>query len=285
MAYVLAVAAAALIGVADFAAGIAVRRAGVLPVIVLSRITGLAVLALAFLVFPAQYLRAADLMWGAIAGVAGGSGLAVLYRGLARGVMSAVAPMAAMCAATVPVAVGLFLGDRPAPGALVGVGFGIFAVGLIGDFSATPQSRRGALGSLVRARGSHLAVVSGLGIGLFYVFLAQASSTAGLWPLVAARVAGLAFFLLIGVSSHRRLLPTFKVLPIALVASLFDILGTILYLFAVNRGPLTLVALLTSLYPVSTVALAVLVLGERFSRVRALGFACAVAAVTLIVTA
>jgi uncharacterized membrane protein len=62
-----------------------------------------------------------------------------------------------------------------------------------------------------------------------------------------------------------------------------DMLANALYLLATRSGPLSGVVTLTSLYPASTVALARVVLGERLTSRQAVGIACAVVAVVLIV--
>ena len=59
--------------------------------------------------------------------------------------------------------------------------------------------------------------------------------------------------------------------------------ANILYLLAVRRGPLSIVATLTSLYPAGTILLARIVLRERLRIVQQAGVACAVLAIVLIV--
>ena len=284
MAFILAVSAAGILGVADFFGGMATKRASVIPIMILSRAIGVVVLALALVIFPAG-LRSADLAWGVAAGLAGGIGIALLYRGLAIGVMGVVAPVTAVISASLPVIAGLAFGDRPSLLALTGVGIALLAILLISQQPTRKgvlEDRRAASRAL-RQRGLGIALASGVAIGAFYILLSRTTSHSGLWPLAAARLAALGLFLMIGAATRVRLLPRGDVLLVASAAAVLDVLGTILFLFSVYRGPLALVAVLTSLYPASTVLLAALVLGERLSASRTAGLVCATVAVALIV--
>ena len=71
---------------------------------------------------------------------------------------------------------------------------------------------------------------------------------------------------------------------LALAGGALDVAANALYLLAARRGALAVVVTLVSLYPASTVVLAKVFLGERFSRVQAAGIVCALAAVLLIVS-
>ena len=67
-----------------------------------------------------------------------------------------------------------------------------------------------------------------------------------------------------------------------LVAGVFDMTANLAYLMAVNRGLLSLVAVLSALYPATTVGLARIVLDERMSRTQVVGMIGAVGAVACI---
>ena len=104
-----------LYGAGDFTGGLATRRAATLPVIVLSQLSGLILLVILLPFLPAASPSRADLLWGALAGLTGGAGVALLYHGLAIGRMAVVAPTTAVCAVAIPVIVSVALGERPAP--------------------------------------------------------------------------------------------------------------------------------------------------------------------------
>ena len=178
-------ASAAFYGAADFLGGLASRRANTIAIVVISQLAGLIVLGLMLPFLPASSPAPNDWIWGAAAGVAGGIGVALLYRALAMGSMAIVAPITAVCAVTVPVAVAIVLGERPGAGAVAGIALAILAIVLV---SQQKSPRAMAALPIERARRvSRTALASGVAIGLFFLALAQTSADAGMWPLVAAR--------------------------------------------------------------------------------------------------
>jgi drug/metabolite transporter (DMT)-like permease len=274
----LAVLASIAYGAADFLGGLATKRGStVFSVVVCSQATGLVLVLLALPFLPPASPTATDFAWGAASGLAGGVGLALLYRGLAVGVMSVVAPVTAVCAVIIPVVVGLALGERPTGVAIVGVALALAAIVLI--------SRSGEVEEGKRARtGLAIAVVSGIAIGIFLVCLERTGRSAGVWPLVPARAVSVSFFAVAGSLAREKLLPRRESWPIVAGGGALDMLANVLYLLAVRQGPLSIVATLTSLYPASTILLARVVLSERLRLVQQAGVACAVLAITLIVS-
>jgi uncharacterized membrane protein len=278
MAYVLALAAAVGFGAADFMGGLAARRAPTLAVVLWSQLVGLAMVAAALLVFPARP-SALDLGWGAAAGVAGSLGVGLLYHALSIAPMSVVAPVTGVCALSVPVVAGLAFGERPGAAALAGVLLAALAVVLVSrgaDPAHAPPSPGGS------ALGVPIAVAAGMVVGLFLVGLAQASPGAGLWPLVAARASSVVAAGVLGAAAIRRMHLDRAMVPVVVAAGATDMLANILYLLAVQRGMLSMVGTLSSLYPGVTVLLAGLVLHERLRPVQVAGLACALAAVVLV---
>jgi drug/metabolite transporter (DMT)-like permease len=250
----LAMGSAALYGAADFIGGLTSRRADTISVVVISQAAGLVVVALvvAALGLPVPAYR--DWLWGAIAGLAGGGGVALLYRALAVGVMSLVAPVTAVCAVAVPVIVLVSRGaDAP-------------------DSHEQPR------------RGLGLAVASGVAIGLFFLALARTSPDAGMWPLLFARISSVVLFAALMVATGKRLSMPRPTMALAITGGILDMLANVLYLLATRYGPLTLVVTLSSLYPASTVLLARFVLHERLTRWQWVGVALSLIAIGLIVT-
>jgi drug/metabolite transporter (DMT)-like permease len=129
-----------------------------------------------------------------------------------------------------------------------------------------------------------LALLSGVAIGLFFLSLARTASTAGLWPLLVARLASVVLFGVSAMAGGRSLRMAAPVAAIAIAGGLIDTLANVLYLIATRNGPLSVVVTLTSLYPASTVVLALAVLGERLSVIQGTGIGCALIAVLLIVS-
>jgi len=275
---VLALLSAFAYGAADFLGGLATHRSNATAVVIVSQAAGLALLAAVIFFLPGSLPQARDLAWGGIAGLAGGGGVALLYRALAIGPMSIVAPLTAVCAALIPVAVGVALGERLTPATMVAIAMALVAIVLVGQ-----EPRRGTA-TTVRWDGLRIALGSGVLIGIFLVALARASPASGLWPLIPARVTSTGMFVAIALASGRSMrLPT-PVLPAAIGGGALDMLANALYLTAVQRGPLSLMATLASLYPASTILLARVFLNERLSPMQAGGIACAVVATVLLVS-
>lgn len=215
-----------------------------------------------------------DLGYGAIGGLAGAAGVAMLYRGLASGAMSLVAPITGVVAVVVPVVVGVGGGERPAALQYAGILLAVAAVGLLS--TAGSSARRLNRGTVLLALGA------GIGFGLFYVALARTSAGANLWPLVSARGASVAT--LIMVSAVMRRAPAFGAASRLVVvgSGVLDVSANALYLLAVHAGLLSIVAVLVSLYPVSTVLCSMVFLGERLRPPQVAGVVVALAAVVCI---
>jgi drug/metabolite transporter (DMT)-like permease len=283
MTYLLALGSALLYGAADFTGGLATKRAGTIPVVLLSQASGLALLALLLPVLPDAVPNRLDLLWGALAGLTGGVGVALLYRGLAIGTMAVVAPTTAVCAVTIPVAVAILLGERPLPLALAGIVLGIVSIVLVSQHTAPPSDseRREARGMFPPGVGTALA--SGVAIGFFFLALAQTRPEAGMWPLLASRSLAVAIFGLIAIAGRMSVRMPGRVVILAILCGAVDMVANALYLLAAQEGPLSIVVTLSSLYPASTVLLARIVLRERLNLWQVSGVACALAAVVLIV--
>ncbi len=289
----LALLSSLVLGAADFVGGSAAKRASATVVVVWSHAAGLVVAVLAVgLVIPGTF-SSADLAWGAAAGLSGSIGAVLLYRALACGLMSLVAPTSAAAAAAVPVAAGLASGERLSGLAAVGVVAALVSVVLLTRV-ASPRRARGTstqywtpqrIGPRRTARGMAYAVMAGISFGVFLVLLAETAPASGLWPLVGARGASLT--LLVGVALLRReslQLPSAAARP-ALLAGLLDMTSNMLVLVAVRGGDLAVVGLLASLSPLGTVALARLVLRERLRAVQGLGALLAMGSVMLLAVA
>ena len=276
MAVLLALTSALLYGASDFCGGIASRRAPALAVVAVSQAAGLLAL-LALLPWLAGDPTVAALGWGGAAGAAGTAAMVLFYRALAVGVMSVVAPVTAVAGAAVPVVAGLVLGERVGTAATVGIALALLAVLLV--------AAEGGLASLRTARPGAFApaLAAGVGFGVFFVLLDQAPADAGLTPLVGARVLSLTLIVLLGLAAGRALHVPRSGLPVVLLAGVGDMGANALFLLATQQeGPLAVTAVLASLYPVTTVLLALVLLRERLVGTQLAGVGAAAAAVVLI---
>lgn len=286
MEVLLALGSAVAYGASDFTGGILTRRVPVFAVLLFSQLVSaallLAALPLVFAGFSPSALR-----WGAAAGVAGFAGAALLYRGLARGRMSTVAPIAGLVSASLPAAFGLATGERPTALALLGVVLGLVAVVVI---SGAPQpSSVGATAGPARTRdggplGVGDALGAGAGFGAFFILLERAPAASGLWPLVGMRLSLLASALLAGLATRAPMRAAGASTWMLVSLGCLNVAADFLYLLATRRGFLSLVAVITSLYPGATVLLARVVLKERLAAQQLWGLVLAAISVILIVS-
>jgi drug/metabolite transporter (DMT)-like permease len=311
MEIVLALGSALAYGVSDFTGGVLSKRAHVFTVILLSQVISCVLLLLALPFWEGSFPREA-LGWGSAAGVMGVAGAALLYRGLAVGRMGVVAPITAVLAATIPLTFGLITGERPGSVAFIGVIVGLVAVVLIsmspepasdgGDAYRESFESRGASGTrgprehrenrvldaiakgpVSRpAQGIPEAVGAGLGFGLFFILLERTPTDSGLWPLVGTRISMLATMGLLVAIGSASLRPPEGTVQALILLGVTNLGADLLFLLATRSGLLSLVAVITSLYPAATVALARVLLNERMVRQQLIGVAFAAASVTLI---
>ncbi len=265
-------------GVSDFAGGVASRRWGALLVGVCTQGIGL-LLALGIAIASRDpFPSAAGIGWSLFAGVTGVIGLLAFYRGLATGAMSVVAPVAAVVGAGLPAIVGYVLGERLAPGQLIGIVAALGAVALVSRPAAGSPESRG---------GTWLALFAGLGFAAFFVGMdrAYAAGAGTWWPLPIVRMASFTLTAT-GALATGQARGVIRVLsPVVILSGVGDIAGNLGFLLARAQGPLGPAAVLASLYPAVTVMLAWVLLDERLSRAHLAGVALAFAGIALIASA
>lgn len=279
----LALGSAVLYGSADFFGGLTARRANTIATVFLSHFVGLILLVLVLPFLPAAMVSSRDWVWGFIAGLSGGIGVALLYRALAVGAMAVVAPTTAVIAAMIPVLVAFALGERLRLWTWTGIALALVAIALISRPSQQDDSKTGLSKSRALPPGFGLALLSGIAVGIFFLSLARTAMAAGMWPLIAARIASIALFGSIALVTGRTLLMSRAAAATAVTGGALDMAANALYMIAARIGPLSIVVTLASLYPASTVLLARVVLGERLSVIQISGIGCALTAVLIIV--
>jgi drug/metabolite transporter (DMT)-like permease len=245
----------------------------VLTVLALSQAVGLAGVLVWVLVAREPFPGVGELAPAAGAGAAGAMGLAALYRGMAVGAMGIVAPISA-AAPVVPLAVDAARGILPAPVQWVGIA-GVLA-GIV-----TLSHERSTDGGRV-AVGAGLALLAALGFGLFVVGLDAAADESAPWAVVAARATSSTLAACVALALSTTLRAPRALVPVVVGVGLFDTGANVLVAFAVTLGAAGVVAVLSALYPVATVALARIVLGERLDRVRRAGAGLALAGAALV---
>ncbi len=267
--------AAAFYGAADFLGALASKRASVFSVVIVAQLVGFAGLCAVLPFFPGHFTRAGAL-YGAAGGICGGIGIALLYYALSIGKMGVVSPITAVLAAAVPVFVGVFArGEHLTVLKSAGIAVAIVAIALI---SLSPAER----GMGFSSRGVPQAVASGLTLSGFYVFLALAGRSAGLYPLLCARLASAALLFAGGIVRRSNLRLQRDVLRVVIYAGILDMAANAFYVYASYAGYLAIAAVLTSFYPGATVFLARFVMGERLAAIQKIGVVLALAGVAFI---
>ena len=264
--------AAVAYGASDFLGGYASRRAPMLFVLLVSRVV--VVVTLAVLAPLTGRASAGALGLGALAGVIGAAGMALLYAALATGVMSVAAPLIAMMIAVVPAVAGLLWGAVLTRAGWVGLGMVAIAIAML---TRAPNERSGGR----RGRAVVLAVVGGAALGGFAVVLSRTPTASGLWPLLTAQSAMLALTLL-AVAVRRFDFPrkrAYWLLPVAVgVLETAADIGTLLSV----RANLIVAGFVIALSPATTILLARLLAKERVHLIHVAGMTVAGAAIIVL---
>lgn len=264
-------------GAGDFAGGLASRKLGAYRAVFYADLVGLFVV-LPFLALFREPLPATMvLVNAAVGGVLGSFGLLVLYYSLSVGKMSIAAPVSALFAALLPVVVGLFTEGLPTLIQFTGFAFALAAVWLISQGDVTERFRLERLSDL------RLPVLAGLGFGCYFIFIHYASkdSTSILWTMIASRAAGTLVVWFVVLARRESFAVARTAWLVVFLNAALDVSGNFFYILASQTGRLDVAAVLSSLFPGSTIILAWLILKERITRVQVVGILLALVAIVL----
>ena len=275
LAIILGLISAAAWGAADFTGGLASRRTGAYRTVFYGEAIGLViVVAVAWLVW--QPIPALSVwLLSMTAGALGTSGLLLLYHSMTKGPMSIATPVSALLAALLPVVVGSIL-EKP-PGVLVLAGF-VFALAAVWLIS---QSQDGIPDLMRHLADLRLPLLAGVGFGSYFILMHDATRHDTLWPMVASRVGGVLILILYMTLTRQSWKPANSAYGLILLNGLLDIGGNLFFVLAGQLGRLDIAAVLSSLYPGSTVLLAWIFLRERLSRTQWIGILAAFVAIVL----
>jgi drug/metabolite transporter (DMT)-like permease len=277
----LALASALTWGAGDFFGGLATRQAKAVSTTFVSQFVGLVGLVVVCLLGAGGSFVPGDLGWGVAAGLCAVSGLGLFYESMGRGPFGPVASITSVMSGAIPIVAGLALGERPSTFLLGGVVVAVVAIWLIaGEKRKEGDPENSAVANL-------FALGAGVLFGLYFVFLSRAGNASGLWPLAAGRLAatvalGITITVMRRGKSKTDWRPKRQALRLSAGAGLLDASANALYFYASRNGLLSVVAVLASLYPVSTIALARLVLREKLNPRRLVGMVVGLFAVSII---
>jgi drug/metabolite transporter (DMT)-like permease len=269
---VLGLAAALVWGAGDFGGGLASRRSPVYGVVLVSQVTGLVLTGAIAVVLGQALPSGQDLVTCLIAGALGAVGITMLYRGLAIGRMGIVAPITGVLAAVIPVIAGFATEGVPGPIVVAGIVIAVIAVVLVSRVADESGGRAGLTEALI----------GGTTIGLFGVAIAQLSEGNVFSALTVIRLVQAMFVAAVVLLLRAAWRPSASILPALIAIGLLDTAGNAFYLLAVQTGQLAIASVLSAMYPVATVVLAMVILREPMTRDHTVGIVLAGVAIALI---
>jgi drug/metabolite transporter (DMT)-like permease len=278
-AVLLSLAASAAWGTSDFLGGLKAKTVPLPTVLFVSQGVGLFAIAILLALLERPIPIDERLLLSLAAGAAIVTGLGLLYLALARGPVMVVAPVAAV-GATIPVAVGLLGGDPLSAPIAAG-----FAFALLGSLAAAYEKCAGESSDRLAA-GALLAIGAAIAIGAFLTLFDAASQADPYWATGGMRVAGwltaLGFLAVSGPRSHAfRGLSPHVLLALAAIG-VCGVIADSAFATASQAGDLSVVSVLSSLYPVVTVLLGFALLHERLRGMQLAGVALAFTGIALL---
>jgi len=258
-------------GISDFLGGYTARRFNSFFLAAIGHAAGFSLVYALATASHAHVPVARSAVWAMLAGISGGTALALFYRALAQGNMGLAAPVSTVIGAAIPAAFSIWIEGLPRPLAIAG-----FALALLGIWLISRPEESG------RPQGLKLALIAGLGFAGFYICMKQAGDSAALWLAACSRGASFVMTSIITLAG-RKFSPFYsRGALIGAFAGCLDVTGTVMFVRAEQTGRLDTAVVLTSLYPVVTILLARMVLKERFTFWKTAGMAAALAAVPMI---
>ena len=266
-------------GGSDYAAGLATRAASVIAVTILGEAASVATLLLVVPWVSTEFPSWLSVAWAAAAGLGGVTGAMALYLGFRHAAFSVAGPLSAVASAGFSVLAGLLFGEHPSTLALAGIAVALPAIVAV---SASPGGGPGSGEPSHQAAGALYGLVAGAGFAVLFIGLNRSGSRHDLWPPVIAQLIGLTALCLVGAVSRQLRPPPRRAAWLAVLAGVTGGAGTACYFIATHEGLLAVTAVITSLYPGSTILLARVLLGERLTKIRLAGLGLAAASVALI---
>jgi len=270
---VLGLASSGIWGLSDFVAGVATKRAPLFGVMAVSQLIGVLIALPLITIHGEPLMPTSDVTWSIVSGVLGVTGLGFLYHGLSSGRMGVVAPVAGILVAGIPVAFGFAIQGAPPPIVMAGIGIAIASVATIARAPAGEGAPSSGLG---------WGLAAGITLGLLAVAISRLDPGFVFTPLAVLRTTETIICLVVIVATRRAWRIPRELWPATLAVGVLDMSGTATYLVAIQTGPLAIAAVLSALYPATTVLLAAGVLRERLSPSHVLGLLAAGVGVVLI---
>ena len=263
-------------GAADYTGGLASRRTGAYRAVLYGEAIGLPFIIVALLGARETLPPIAPLAMATFAGAIGTTGLLLLFHAMENGKMSIAAPVSALMAATLPVLAGTLM--QGFPGLLTFLGFvlSLSAIWLISREEGN-NSR-----ILAHIRDLRLPLLAGFGFGTYFILVHEAAQQSTYWIMFASRMGGVLIMLVFMAFRHKSWRLSRNAWPVIVLNGFLDVTGNGFYILASQSGRLDVAAVLSSLYPATTVLLAAVLLKERVARSQAIGILMALTAIVFL---
>jgi drug/metabolite transporter (DMT)-like permease len=270
-AILLALGSSVAYGLTDFLGGMAARRAHIFLLGTITQPLGLVALLLV-VPFVGGEVNRDVVFWGVVSGLGGVLAYVTLFRALANGPMSGASPISAIIAVILPVIAGVAFGERLPLIGWVGIVVGILAVLMVSQVHEDAPHP-------VSVRVIVLSIAAGVFISVFLVALERAPDNSGVWPIVIVRIVTSILLLMAALAARVITKPSREVMLLGSASTMLDVVATVAFMFATREGLLTVVAVITALYPAATVIMARLVLKEHLQATQRLGLLLAAVSV------
>jgi drug/metabolite transporter (DMT)-like permease len=214
-------------------------------------------------------------LWTTGGGFGGALALVAFYKAMSMGSMTVIAPITAVIGLSVPVIAGVLSGERPSGSAWIGILLATIAVALVADVLdrhdlPTPP------------RVIWMAVAAGLGFGMIFVCMGNASHDHGVWPLFGQRLVSVPTVAAIALIQTRSISVPKNVFLLSIAAGVLDTSANGLYLLATSAELMSIVSVVVAMYPVATIFLAMTLDHERLHKSQGVGLLLAITSLVLI---
>jgi drug/metabolite transporter (DMT)-like permease len=275
MTIIFALSAALFYGVADYSGSRASRFANSASITFFGQAAAFVGIGVFLAIVQTPVMPLESWLWTTGGGFGGALALVAFYKAMSLGSMTVIAPITAVIGLSVPVFAGVLSGERPSGSAWIGILLAVVAVALVAD----------ALGKHdlpTPPRVIWMAVAAGLGFGMIFVCMGNASHDHGVWPLFGQRLVSVPTVAAIALLQARRIFVPKKVILLSIAAGVLDTSANGLYLLATHSGMMSIVSVVVAMYPVATVFLAMTLDHERLHKSQGVGLALALVSLALV---
>ena len=267
--------AALFYGLADYSGSRASRFANSASITFFGQATAFVGIGVFLVIVQTPVMPVESWLWTTGGGFGGAIALVAFYKAMSLGSMTVIAPITAVIGLSVPVFAGVLSGERPSGIAWIGILLAVVAVALVAD----------ALGKHdlpTPPRVIWMAVAAGLGFGMIFVCMGNASHDHGVWPLFGQRLVSVPTVAAIALFQARQIFVPKKVILLSIAAGVLDTSANGLYLLATHSGMMSIVSVVVAMYPVATVFLAMTLDHERLHKSQGVGLALAIVSLALV---